>query len=156
MQLTKHFGRAWISTKESRHVGLLRPTSQSRHSPVRSRSREAWAEVYREPDIIFNFAVNHAQRNKKYYDGGDLVMEVVNDDKRSQERDYDDKRRDYAKAGIPEYWIVDPAVKRVTVLALEGGAYVEHCHLVGSGTATSELLDGFAVDVAVVFEAGRA
>ena len=110
---------------------------------------------YREPDIIFNFTQNHIERSKKYYDRADLVMEVVSDDKRSHTRDYDEKRADYAKAGILEYWIVDPQEQRVTVLALEGGEYVEHASLQGAGAAPSKLLDGFTIDVAAVFAAGK-
>jgi Uma2 family endonuclease len=34
------------------------------------------------------------------------------------------KRHDYAAAGIPRYWIVDPQAKAITVLALPGGATV--------------------------------
>jgi Uma2 family endonuclease len=111
---------------------------------------------YREPDLIFNFAEHHAKRTKEYYEHADLVMEVVSDDKRSRQRDYEEKRGDFAKAGILEYWIIDPAEKRVTVLSLEGAAYVEHCQLVGAGSATSKLLGGFTVDLAAVFAAGQA
>lgn len=34
------------------------------------------------------------------------------------------KRHDYAAAGIPRYWIVDPRDQTITVLALPGGATV--------------------------------
>jgi Uma2 family endonuclease len=34
------------------------------------------------------------------------------------------KRHDYAAAGIPRYWIVDPQPKTITVLALPGGTTV--------------------------------
>lgn len=110
---------------------------------------------YREPDLIFNFKDSHLSRDKRYYEGADLVMEVVSDDNRSRERDYEKKRSDYASAGIREYWIVDPAQKRVTVLTLVGGSYVEHSAVGQQGVAASKLLDGFTVDVAALFEAGR-
>ena len=41
------------------------------------------------------------------------------------EPDLVDKRRDYAEAGIPEYWIVDPRGETITVLGLRRGAYLE-------------------------------
>ncbi len=110
---------------------------------------------YREPDLIFNFAENHAKRSKKYYDRADLVMEVVSSDRRSHARDYEDKRRDYAKAGIREYWIVDPAEKRITVLALVENSYAEHGVFAVGGRATSKLLAGFDVDVDATFAAGQ-
>jgi Uma2 family endonuclease len=110
---------------------------------------------YREPDLIFNFAENHAKRAKKYYEHADLVMEVVSDDKRSHQRDYESKRRDYAQAGIAEYWIVDPAKERVTVLSLERGVYIDHAVVEGAGQATSKLLEGFVVDATALFAAGK-
>lgn len=110
---------------------------------------------YREPDLIFNFMENHAKRKKSYYETADLVMEVVSADRRSHARDYDDKRRDYAKAGIREYWIVDPSEKRITVLALVENAYAEHGAFAAGSRATSPLLAGFGVDVDAAFAAGQ-
>jgi Uma2 family endonuclease len=113
-------------------------------------------KAYREPDLIFNFAAHHAAQKKDYYERADLVMEVVSASKRDRIRDYEEKRGIYAKAGVAEYWIVDPAEKRVTVLALEGPVYVEHAAAVGQGTVSSKLLDGLRVDIAAIFSAGEA
>lgn len=54
-----------------------------------------------------------------------LVAEVVSPGKESQERDYVLKRSEYAAVGIPEYWIIDPLERKITVLRLENGSYVE-------------------------------
>jgi Uma2 family endonuclease len=116
---------------------------------------KTFAEKFREPDLIFNFAENHAKRDKEYYETADLVMEVVSRDKASRQRDYEKKRADYAEAGIREYWIVDPQDKRITVLALEGRDYVEHGVFAVGQTATSQLLPGFEVEVTAVFAAGK-
>ncbi|WP_239075266.1 Uma2 family endonuclease [Planosporangium flavigriseum] len=35
------------------------------------------------------------------------------------------KRHYYAAGGIPQYWIVDPKARRLTVLTLDGDAYVD-------------------------------
>lgn len=113
------------------------------------------AKAYREPDLIFNFAENHAAATKEYYEHADLVMEVVSAGERDRKRDYEEKRRDYAKAGIREYWIVDPLERRITVLTLQGGHYLEHGIFANGGSATSRLLDGFAVNVSAVFDAGK-
>lgn len=113
-------------------------------------------KAYREPDLIFNFADNHTKRAKKYYDLADLVVEVVSDDARSRQRDYEEKRADYAKAGIREYWVVDPREERVTVFALNGSEYVEHAVVQSAGLATSKLLEGFSIDVAALFAAADA
>ena len=117
---------------------------------------KTFARKYREPDLIFNFSENHAERRTDYYETADLVMEVVSADKTSRERDYDKKRKDYAEAGIREYWIVDPQDKRVTVLALEDNQYIEHGVFNLGQTAESRLLSGFTMEVDAVFAAGQA
>jgi Uma2 family endonuclease len=64
-----------------------------------------------------------------------------------------EKRGDYAEAGIPEYWIVNPETETITVLRLEDTAYVDH-GVFGRGTeAASALLPGFSVGVDAVFDA---
>ena len=56
-----------------------------------------------------------------------LVVEVVspNQDK----RDYRYKRSEYAARQIPEYWIVDPILNKVTVLELVEGLYEEQVYI---------------------------
>jgi len=50
-----------------------------------------------------------------------LAIEIVSPD--SVKRDYRFKRTEYAAVGVPEYWIVDPAEQKVTVLQLVEGLY---------------------------------
>jgi Uma2 family endonuclease len=38
-------------------------------------------------------------------------------------RDLGVKARRYAELGIPHYWLVDPAARRIECLALEAGVY---------------------------------
>ena len=64
-----------------------------------------------------------------------------------------EERADYAEAGIPEYWITDPRDETITVLELRDDAYAEHGVLVRGDTASSPLLEGFAANVAAVFDA---
>jgi len=54
-----------------------------------------------------------------------LVIEVVSPGELQGERDYRAKRQQYQDIGIPEYWIVDPAARQVTVLHLKGDVYTE-------------------------------
>jgi Uma2 family endonuclease len=78
-------------------------------------------------------------------------MEVVSNSPEDRRRDLVTKRREYAQAGIPEYWIVDPQSQTVTVLGLDGRGYVEG-GLYGQGeTAQSVLLPEFAVAVNEIF-----
>src|ERR1700677_3482642 len=90
-------------------------------APLRVRLREG---KYREPDVMFMLQRNIARAGNQYWDGADLVMEVVSDD--DPKRDLQIKRMDYAEAGIPEYWIVDPKNKTISVLKLDGKQYVAH------------------------------
>lgn len=80
---------------------------------------------------------------------GDLLVEF-SDGRRDRRRDLVTKRAHYAAAGIREYWIVDPEKATITVLRLEGDAYVEHGPF-HQGEAAPALLPGFAAPVADVF-----
>jgi len=118
--------------------------------PVRIRPR-----TFREPDIIFFPKGQGVRPNDKCLNGASLVMEVVSADDKSQKRDYDEKRADYAQLGIPEYWIVDPQRERIMVLVLHGTQYQVHGEFAPGEQATSALLDGFSVDVTATFAAGK-
>lgn len=121
-------------------------------APLRVRLQ---ATKFREPDVVFMFAEHADRRHDDYWDGADLLMEVVSKDDESRRRDIEFKRTDYAEAGIPEYWIVDPQESQVTVLALDQGTYREHGRYGLGEWAASRLLDGFAVEVAELFRAEK-
>ena len=110
---------------------------------------QLWEGKYREPDLVFMTAEHADRLGEQFWRGADLVMEVVSPD--DPQRDTLTKRREYAQAGIPEYWIVDPAGASITVLTLRGREYAVHGEFVAGETATSVLLDRFTVDVATVF-----
>jgi len=113
-------------------------------------------EKYREPDLVFKYAAKHTRSNRRYLESADLVMEIVSDDPVSQTRDFEKKVLDYAAGGIPEYWIVAPQTRQITVYALVGTAYEQHGLFSEGEIATSKLLADFMVDVAEVFAAGKA
>ncbi|HIK32610.1 MAG TPA: Uma2 family endonuclease [Oscillatoriales cyanobacterium M59_W2019_021] len=59
-----------------------------------------------------------------------LVVEVVSPGQPGEpnyDRDYIEKRREYAQRGIPEYWIVDPYRQVVLILTLIEESYQERC-----------------------------
>lgn len=117
-------------------------------APFRLRLRSG---RFREPDLLVLRAPDDPRRHDAYWDGADLVVEVVSED--DPQRDKVIKRREYAEAGIPEYWIVDSNAETITVLRLEAGAYREHGSFGRGGGATSSILPGLAVDVGAVFDA---
>jgi Uma2 family endonuclease len=107
-------------------------------------------EKYREPDIVF-VRPERITTLKGFPTGADLVIEVVSEGHECRDRDYIEKRTDYAAAHIAEYWIVDPQLKAVTVLSLDGDAYREHGVFSGGASANSVLLPGFNVEVHQLF-----
>lgn len=110
---------------------------------------------YREPDIVFTSTQRHATSNKRYYQGADLVIEIVSEAADARSRDIEQKSIDYAEGGIPEYWIVDPQNTRITVLTLEDQSYQPIGEYREGQSAMSKLLPGFSVDVAQVFQAAK-
>lgn len=120
-------------------------------APLRIR---LWSGKIREPDVVF---LRHERiiDRRQAPNGADLAMEVVSEGAENRERDLQTKREEYARAGIREYWIVDPEEMRITVLTLDGQTYREH-GVFGPGTkATSERLPGFELSVDAVFAAGE-
>ncbi len=108
-------------------------------------------DKFREPDILLVRDAHDPRRQNRYWLGADLVVEVVSED--DPERDTVEKVGDYAEAGIPEYWIVNPLDETITVLTLTGDGYVEHGVFRRGEQATSALLSGFAISVDAVFDA---
>jgi Uma2 family endonuclease len=110
---------------------------------------------YRDPDVIYMKAEHEDRCHEEHCDGADLVMEIVSGDPKDRERDWEDKPREYARAGIPEYWIVDPDKQLIRVLTLRGKTYEVHGDFGPDARATSVLLPGFAVSVAEMLASGR-
>lgn len=117
-------------------------------APLRVRIREG---KHREPDILLVRRADDPRRQNRYWLGADLVVEIVSPD--DPERDIKVKRADYAEAGIPEYWIVNPEDDTITVLTLADDAYAEHGVFQRDSVATSVVLQDFTVSVAALFDA---
>jgi Uma2 family endonuclease len=109
----------------------------------------------REPDILYVRSENVPDAIRGYPGKLDLAMEVVGEGVEARKRDYEDKRIDYAKAGVSEYWIVDPQDKVVTVLTLDGSQYVEHGVFSAGQVATSRLLEGLTIPVDAIWALER-
>ena len=118
------------------------------YAPLRLQIREG---KFREPDLLLVRDAHDPRRQNRFWLGADLVIEVVSPD--DPDRDTHVKRVDYAEAGIPEYWIVNPIDETITVLTLGGDAYTEHGIFRRGEQASSVLLSGFVLSVAEVFDA---
>jgi Uma2 family endonuclease len=118
------------------------------YAPLRLRVRPG---KFREPDLLLVRDANDPRRQNRYWLGADLVVEIVSPDKPA--RDTKDKPPEYAAAGVPEYWIVNPLNQTITVLVLAGDTYVEHGIFQRGEQATSKLLEGFSVSVDEVLDA---
>jgi Uma2 family endonuclease len=85
-----------------------------------------------------------------------LVVEVVSSsdtNQQSRDRDYVDKRREYAQREIPEYWIVDPMASVVLVLTLGDRDYQEQ-RFTGDEVLISSQLPELTLSAAQVLQAG--
>lgn len=106
---------------------------------------------FREPDILMLRDATDPRYQDAFWLGADVVVEIVSPDR--PERDTEEKPRDYAEAGIPEYWIVNPLTDTITVLELAGEVYREHGVFHRGERATSKLLAGFTLSVDEVLDA---
>jgi Uma2 family endonuclease len=106
---------------------------------------------FREPDLLLLLNAKDERRQDRFWTGADLVLEVVSKD--NPERDLIQKRNEYARAKIPEYWIVNPLSEKILVYQLNGTRYRKSGEYARGTKAASVLLPGFTVNVADAFDA---
>ena len=104
-----------------------------------------------QPDIIF---VSNARSHiiGDYIHGApDLVVEILS----PSTADYDrtTKRELYERYGVPEYWMVDPYAKTITILRLDADGYTTHAAYGDGDALSSPTLAGFSMNVSELFQA---
>lgn len=106
-----------------------------------------------EPDLVVMRA-EHAERVRDRWIEGppDLVVEILSPG--TAGRDLVLKRELYERAGVPEYWIVDPKSRSVEVLHLERGRYGRDRYANPSDLIRSRTLSGFQVSLEAIFHGG--
>lgn len=109
-----------------------------------------WPLKIREPDVAF-YKAEHLDRVGQQVSGvPDFVAEVLSPS--SLVLDTGQKMIEYALAGIPEYWVIDPDHRTVAIYVLEGTA----CRLTGVYGAgqrvSAQTLSGFSLEVDELWE----
>ena len=106
--------------------------------------------AYLSPDIIVVRPDRVGILGRVWVDGApDIVVEVLSSDR---DRDLVDKRRLYAAAGVPEYWILDGDADTLTPLELgDDGVYRERAVLTAADTLTTPLFPSFSLPLSQLF-----
>jgi len=117
---------------ETRRLGIIRS------APFQMRL----AHSGREPDLLY-LAYEHLERRKgTYLDGpADLVIEIMSPE--SAARDRGEKFYEYAEAGIPEYWLIDPLREQADFYQLDAGGRYRSALPDAEGIYRSKVLPGF-------------
>lgn len=104
-----------------------------------------------QPDVLFVDAARIGIVTAAEVVGApDLIVEVLSP--RTETRDRGLKQSLYARAGVREYWLVDPAREAIEQLALDGDAFGEPVVHEGDEELVSVVVPGFAVAPRHVFE----
>jgi Uma2 family endonuclease len=100
----------------------------------------------REPDLLFIQRDRLELLTRNYLDGpADLAIEIVSPD--SKRRDRKEKFAEYARAGVPEYWLIDPDQQTAEFYHLsEAGKYLRAA-LDAEGRYHSHVVTGFWLKV---------
>lgn len=143
------------------HDLLQRVISASLEALVRRRGigqvrGEKWATrlpqgpSWREADMVFVASDTTSTLTRNSLIGPpDLAMEIVSPG--SQAMDYRIKFHEYEAAGIPEYWIVDPAATKVIAYRLVNSKYTE-IDADADGKVRSKVVDGWWLEPAELFK----
>ena len=108
-----------------------------------------------QPDIIFVSNKNKKIITKDNIQGTpDLLVEILSPG--TSKRDLGIKKKLYAKNGVREYWIADPAQETIEVLNLKEGEFRGKSYNTGVVGQTSRLsspvIQGFDIDIKEIFE----
>ncbi len=95
-----------------------------------------------EPDLAFVRKERlHLVKRGHVYGAPDVAVEIVSPE--TVNRDYVNKRAQYERAGVSEYWIVDEVKERVTLLCLHNKCFQQI--RLRRGILVSEVLPGFSL-----------
>lgn len=104
-----------------------------------------------QPDISYFSKKRLARLTEHGAEGApDLVVEILSP--KTAVLDLGVKREIYARTGVVELWIIDPAADEVKIYRLREDVQLPATTLGAGGTLSTPLLPGFSIDLARVFE----
>lgn len=104
----------------------------------------------RQPDVFFVLNENRDRVKEQRFEGTpDWIAEIISPGSRTT--DEETKMAEYAKAGVPEYWLIDPEAETVRVYVLAGDAYDLRQTAARGETAGSVTIEGFILPVDALF-----
>lgn len=97
------------------------------------------------PDLVYISTARMAQmRADGFYGAPDLIVEIISS---KPQLDRYVKLRKYAAAGVPHYWIADPAQRLLEIYKLDGHHYRRLAALGGEGSYRPELFPGWTLEL---------
>lgn len=125
--------------KKGKALDLTMPQQYVRTARSRRLAdRLIWAGLGRTPNVLRDVPT--------------IAVEFVSAGRRNERRDYVDKRREYAEAGIPEYWIIDRFRRTLTVILNRPNGQQEQV-VAEHETYQSTFLPGFKLPLGQLLEA---
>jgi Uma2 family endonuclease len=111
-----------------------------------------WEEHHAIPDFVIARLEENGgpcRKGRQFLEGPpDVVVEVLSPDR--QWRDLVEKRGEYERGGVPEYWIFNPEEQKALFLRLEANHYQE-VELPAGGVFECASVPGLRLDVGAVF-----
>jgi Uma2 family endonuclease len=104
-----------------------------------------------QPDVVF-FRPERAHLidlDRVIRHAPDLCVEILSPSTEATDRGR--KMQMFARYGVPEYWIVDPAQEVLEVLRLEAGSYVLAQRAAGDAAVESAVVPGTALRAGSIF-----
>jgi Uma2 family endonuclease len=112
------------------------------------RQPKSYSEVQsRVPDVIVS-----GREPERYFEAGqppEWVIEVLSTPRGNVERT--EKVDDYARAGIGEYWIVDPSKRAIEIYRLEAGGEYAAPEIVLQGPLRLSAFPGVEIDISEIW-----
>lgn len=129
-------GRALCDYVEERNLGKTYLIGILMHLPE--------IESARIPDVMFySHARADGERANYFHGAADLVVEVISPGSRNRQRDTHEKFVEYERAGVLEYWLIDPHRKTAQFYVAGPDRRFKESPLDAEGIYRSTVVPGF-------------